>query len=281
MCVNKYERWIVQPGRQERVTLACGKCWQCRENKLTDLMGRALAEASTAQGTAALTLTYRDPDEGLPHRVITPPHFQRFVRALRRSGHLVRYYVAGEYGEAKGRAHFHAILFFHSPAPRWPQRENFWIDEWPHGHVFCDWAADDRAVSYVARYMRQDFSWWSLSKKPPIGWPFFQRQAQRYVSQGLVPTDFIYRPPGGRRRAGYWLDGATRRDFLLCIADGYDQAGRAMPSMAEHVEAALDAALLWRAKRDPGYRAPWELWNEAQAALAQEVMDRNRSMRYG
>lgn len=276
MCISPKRVFSKGPEGVVSREVACRKCWACRENSLTDLCGRALAEAATARATCALTLTYA-PTADSSDRIITPPHVQRFFKRLRRRGHLVRYYVAGEYGGQTARAHFHVILFFHSPPPDWPQKARFWDDVWPHGHLFADWSADDAAVSYVARYMRKDGGWWSLSKKPPIGWPFFYRQAQRMVAENLVPTSFVYRPPGGTRRSGYFMAGATRRDFLLAVSDLYDAAGRPMPQLTDYVADALDSALRWRSMREGSYVSPADQWQQWRSALEAEVVDRNLS----
>ncbi|XZQ27849.1 rolling circle replication-associated protein [Rhodobacter capsulatus] len=79
---------------------------------MNDYVARALAEASVSAVTATVTLTYA-PRDDLADKVLHPRHFQLFMKLLRRAGHKVRYLVAGEYGDLRGRAHFHALLFQH------------------------------------------------------------------------------------------------------------------------------------------------------------------------
>ena len=58
-----------------------------------------------------LTLTYH-PDHLPPGQTLDHNHFQKFIRALRKStGKKIRFYMCGEYGEKKGRPHYHALLF--------------------------------------------------------------------------------------------------------------------------------------------------------------------------
>lgn len=221
MCVSPSYIWRLCGPKWERQPVPCKVCWRCLENRVSDYVGRALCEASFSVATVALTLTYA-PRHDMADKVLTPHHFQDFVRMLRRRGHVLRYLVAGEYGDLKGRAHFHAVLFFKSFAdgdrPEWPQQENFHLPEWPHGHVFADWNADDRACRYVCKYLlkssRRGEGWFSLSKKPALGAEYFRQLAQLYASHGVWPRTFEYRPPNARQGRTYLLTGASRRDFL-------------------------------------------------------------------
>ena len=59
-----------------------------------------------------ITLTYDD--EHLPeHSTLVKKHFQDFLKRLRKrfSSHRISFYHCGEYGDQKGRPHYHAILF--------------------------------------------------------------------------------------------------------------------------------------------------------------------------
>lgn len=232
MCIKPTFVWVERgPGHQKQ-PIPCKRCWQCRSNHVNDYVGRSLAEAAVSEWTVALTLTYAN-DEGsdtradLAHVVLTPLHFQQFIRALRddasrkKTGTVIRYLVAGEYGSTKGRAHFHCIIFGKGPRPDWPQGENFQLLEWPHGHSFADWAADDKAVRYVCKYLQKpDYvttSWFSCSKKPQLGYEWFMSKAREAGSLGVMPSSFNYLPPGGRRNYPYLMRGATRRDYFLEI----------------------------------------------------------------
>lgn len=221
MCVSPSYVWQLRGPKWEQQPVPCKVCWQCKEHRVSDYVGRALCEASTSISTVALTLTYA-PRGDLADKVLTPHHFQDFIRSLRRRGHVLRYLVAGEYGETRGRAHFHAIIFFqryaHDVPPEWPQQKIFHIAEWPHGHVFADWNADDRALRYVCKYLlksaRKGEGWFSLSKKPALGADYFASLAQRYAELGIWPRAFEYRPPNARDKRTYFITGVSRRQFL-------------------------------------------------------------------
>ena len=65
-----------------------------------------------------VTLTYKGDVPGSV--TLLTADVQKFVRSLRKAGHKVRYMIAGEYGERKGRAHWHAVLFFKGKVPSLP-----------------------------------------------------------------------------------------------------------------------------------------------------------------
>lgn len=76
---------------------------------------RCLHEAQMHEENCFITLTYNDdnlpPDNSLNH-----DHFQRFIKRFRKAiaPKRIRFYMAGEYGEQRGRPHYHACIFGHS-----------------------------------------------------------------------------------------------------------------------------------------------------------------------
>lgn len=273
MCLSPTFLWMQRGPKWEKQAVPCRKCKRCLDFRVADYVGRSLCEASTSAATVSVTLTYR-PRDDFKDVVLHPPHFQAFVRALRRRGHYLRYLAAGEYGELKGRAHFHAILFFKpSPAgiPQMPQKERFWPEEWwPHGHVFADWSADQRAIRYVCKYLlkaERGESWFSLSKKPPLGWDFFAARADEQIALGLAPVSFEYRPPNAGSKARFHMVGAVRRDYLLRVADGLAGTGKMVPErLNEWVTRSLDKAFRWEERREI-------LRNLDPAAMLESVRD--------
>ncbi|QCS36980.1 replication initiation protein [Tortoise microvirus 38] len=245
MCINPSFIWIERGPKWEKQNVPCRQCWRCKKNRIDDYTGRALAEAATSQTVCTLTLTYA-PREDLADKILHKSHFQKFIRSLRRVGHEVRYLVAGEYGDLKGRAHFHAVLFFQHIRPRpqgepvpWynhkhklnpetsapfcreiPQMRMTHIREWPHGHVQADWNADEKAIRYVCKYVLaedKNRAWLSMSKKPTLGAAWFAQKAAVARELDVLPSSFDYLPPGGNRERPYLLTGATRRDYLNAI----------------------------------------------------------------
>lgn len=274
MCILPNHVWVDLGSKWEKQPVACRQCWRCKENRVNDYVGRAMCETSVSLATVTLSLTYA-PRDDLADKVLTPRHFQLFMKLLRRAGHKVRYLVAGEYGDLKSRAHFHAILFFTHIAPNptgeipgwqtWdapfcreiPQKRMVHIREWPHGHIKCDWNADEKAARYVCKYLLADDknnAWFSLSKKPTLGAAWFVRKAEMAVGLSVMPSSFEYSPPGGDREKSYLMTGATRRDYMNAIST--DEALKPRLSEwvlksfekyrkaeAEEAEARADAAL--------------------------------------
>lgn len=61
-----------------------------------------------------ITLTYND--EHIPaDQSLNYSHYQKFMRSLRKkTKKKLRFYMCGEYGEEKGRPHYHAVIFGHA-----------------------------------------------------------------------------------------------------------------------------------------------------------------------
>jgi len=249
MCVSPIKEWMERGPGYELIELPCGACWSCRANKLSDYVGRALCEAETCADVLAITLTYA-PRKDAADKIITPIHFQKFIRSLRRRGQKVRYMGAGEAGKLKGRAHFHAILFFpegvrknkngavaafNRPAPLCRRAVSdktlhdgrVHIEEWPHGHVFLDWKVSEQALRYVCKYILKwegTQKWFTISKNPAIGAPHFERKAQEMARIGVWPTGWTYMPPGGKPGREYMLTGACKRDYALALMKYHGKA---------------------------------------------------------
>ena len=267
MCKTPSFVWVKRGPEYVQVPAPCDNCWYCRENYVSDWVGRCLCEAAVSEVSVTLSLTYADPQNhlDLSHRVVNPWHFQLFMKRLRKAGHKVRYLVAGEYGDLRDRAHFHCILFFKKlvhrdhPAPKLVNRAAFKADpsiaqplsrqmphkdmchirEWPHGHVEADWSASEKSVRYCCEYLRDDdkkSAWFSMSKKPPLGFEWFAAKAARNVELGVMPSSFEYLPPGGKPGKVYLMTGATRRDYLNMICKDRDQR----PRMSKWVRATFD-----------------------------------------
>lgn len=264
MCISPSHVWVQRGPKWEQVPVACRQCWQCRKNRVNDYVARAMAEDAYSQHMAAVTLTYA-PRDDLADKVLHPRHFQLFIKRLRRAGHEVRYLVAGEYGELRGRAHFHALLFFQhiapladrGPVPRYnaahlfdpeqsgpfcreiPQKKKIHLREWPHGHALVDWSADEKAARYVCKYLLADNknnAWFSLSKKPALGALFFAKKAETAKQFDVLPSSFNYLPPGGDDARRYMMTGASRRDYLNAITQDPDKRGQ----MNEWVQKSFD-----------------------------------------
>ncbi len=215
----------IDPGKISDVGfVACRKCWQCIENRIDDWVGRCVAESVTAVASHVVTLTYGydlqtgDVDH-IRAAVLTYSDVQKYLKLLRINGYPVRYFVTGEYGSKKGRAHWHIVLYWQKRVPEHVLKKNFAERHWPHGWSYWD-KASPQAVRYACKYIQKNpeddtlQSWGPMvSKKPPLGDAYFRTYAERYVQQGLAPQHLFYSFPDVKRNPiGYRAK--TRKQYL-------------------------------------------------------------------
>jgi len=147
------------PGLQ----LRCGRCQGCRLNRAHEWATRCMHEAQMHERNCYITLTYDD--TAIPRGYsLTYPHFQKFMRRLRKhfKGQVVRFYMAGEYGDKFERPHFHACIFGVDFDDKQYHRKNQNGDVlytsatlsrlWPHGFASVG-AVTFQSAAYVARYV--------------------------------------------------------------------------------------------------------------------------------
>lgn len=269
----------------EGIEVACRYCWQCRANRVNDLVGRCIAEQTTSTETFAVTLTYRG--TGPETAMLRYSDFQKCIKLLRRHAFNPRYIVAGEFGSKKGRAHWHAVLFFdavwvnsktgaYGPA-RVPQivrqspfasvakvaagwdivlNQNMHWHPWPHGFAFFQ-QPDYGGFAYVLKYALKDQDddvskgHLAMSKKPPLGHQFFMELADRHVEQGLAPQDLFYSFPhvfdAKRKRRAFLVQGTSRENYLNRFADVWRAVHGTEPPISSELVAHWDK--LARAER--------------------------------
>lgn len=153
------------------VVAACGTCTKCRAVRRRDVVGRALAESRSpaCRAFTFTTLTYGHDDRY--SNKVDHPHanrleysdVQKWIKRIRKrqipgskNKYRVRYMVAGEYGALKGRAHWHALLFWQSEPPQYSLEERWSEDPfWSEG--FTNWQkANAKSIAYTAKYITKD-----------------------------------------------------------------------------------------------------------------------------
>ena len=201
--------------------VGCRECWQCRKRRVNDYVGRCIAESKFAKKTYAVTLTYGG-DEGVNAVTLIYKDVQDFLKRLRKN-YKVRYIVTGEYGSAKGRSHWHIILFFQDNWPEVTSNKRVDWKYWKHGFAYFqepDWKGFEYCLKYVLKDQtsRQSDSHLAMSKKPPLGHEFFQQLAKQHVEQALVPQTYFYKFGDVRdyknREKGFMMQGKTRENFM-------------------------------------------------------------------
>lgn len=215
--------------------VACRLCWQCRERKVNDWVGRCIAESKTATATHSVTLTYGQGEDGdedhLRAKVLTYSDVQKYFKLLRFNGYPVRYFAVGEYGSTKGRAHWHLILFWQDKVPEHELNVRFNEKHWPHGVSFWE-KPSPASIRYVCKYIQKDMGkderqgHLAMSKIPPLGGEYFRRHALKYIDQGLAPQTLEYSFDEARNRDGkktrFIMFGATAEQFLGHFISGWE-----------------------------------------------------------
>lgn len=152
----------LESSRYAKLVVACGQCVGCRLERSAQWATRILHEAQCHEQNCFITLTYNVqclPADGS----LVYEHFQLFMRSLRKRTRLkVRFFMCGEYGDEKGRPHFHACVFGYdfpdkvyyrkSPSGHTLFRSAFLDAVWGRG--LCSIGAlNFESAAYVARYV--------------------------------------------------------------------------------------------------------------------------------
>ena len=240
--------------------VACRVCWQCRENRINDWVGRCIAESKSATATHSITLTYGRDDDGnedhLRAALLTYSDVQLYLKLLRRHGYPCRYFAVGEYGSMKGRAHWHLIAFWQDRVPPHQIGERFMDGRhWKRGYSHWE-PCSAASIRYVCKYLQKGIGederqgHLAMSKKPALGSAYFRWLAGEYVRQGLAPQELTYWFPEV-------IDQKTERPKLFMLREG-------SPSADQFLAAYLD---LWRRERG-GFAPASELVTRYEDRLA-------------
>lgn len=164
---------------------------------MNDWVGRCIAERETCLHAATVTLTYGGGD--CPEsRFLRKSDLVSYFKAIRNDGHKIRYFAVGEYGKKKGRAHFHAVLFWRQPAPFREVRKNINDKWWPHGFSYWD-ECSTASIRYAMKYLNKDaddkaaLKSMAMSRKPMLGEQYFWELAGRYAQAGMSPQRPFYK----------------------------------------------------------------------------------------
>lgn len=186
------EDWLIVP---------CGKCKECLQQKSIEWSYRICDEAKLHSQNCYITLTY----ENAP-RSLSKEDFQKFIKDLREYlrthyGLYIRYFGSGEYGDLKGRPHYHLIIFGWCPS----DIEYFFTNEngdkifkskevakiWKKGFITVG-EVTLQSAKYVALYL-QKLEWKDDGRVPP-----FQLMSKRpgigfgAIKKESIVTDKIY-----------------------------------------------------------------------------------------
>lgn len=143
--------------------LPCGRCIGCLQHRVLQWELRCTHEARVHDCNIFVTLTYDEKHVPFGHTLV-PDDFRLFIKRVRHHypERKVRFFGCGEYGEKRGRPHYHVILFGHDFEGRYKYRKTHSgkdqytspiLDRlWPYGlATFCDFEPD--LAGYIARYV--------------------------------------------------------------------------------------------------------------------------------
>lgn len=174
-----------------KITVPCGKCVECGKQTSQEWALRCRMEASLYEYNCFVTLTYAKTSGELCRR-----DFQLFMKSLRKDlakkGIRVRFFGCGEYGERKGRPHFHVCFFGWQPDDlvfykydkiRQPlYKSKYLSDMWSLGFITVSPFQPFHALYsslYMQKLLKCDFSdkdkkpFRMMSRRPGIGFAAF------------------------------------------------------------------------------------------------------------
>lgn len=230
------------------VTLPCGQCVGCRLERSRQWAMRCVHEASLYEDNCFITLTYDDvhlPRDGS----LDVREYQLFMKRLRFRYRptRIRFFHCGEYGERRGRPHYHACLFNHDFADRvfWSQRDDVKLyvsaalqELWPFGFSTVGNVTFESAA-YVARYIMKKVTgeaaeehyggrkpeYTTMSRRPGIGKGWYEKwNSDVFPRDTVVLRGKAMRPPKYYDRQ-FELDAA--KDFMY-------MRGRRVQNAKEH-----------------------------------------------
>lgn len=230
------------PFTQGVAEFGCGQCMPCRLNRRRLWSARIMLEAQKHDFSYFVTLTY-DKEHVPSDGSVDPKELQMFLKRLRTAiaPNRVRFYGVGEYGDRRGRPHYHLALFG-LPAGTVGRAKELVDAAWKKGGVHVG-GITTASAGYVASYTTKGWSKKSadglkgrhpefarMSLKPGIGAVAIPDMG-KVISQGVdvitgevygkpdgdVPSQFIY--DGQRLPLGRYLRGKLRESVGMAAQE--------------------------------------------------------------
>ena len=207
----------------------CCKCQSCRLDYSKEWMQRCMLEQQQWEFNEMLTLTYND--ENLPKRkgvdlktgemqlvpTLEREDVQLFLKRLRKywkqhyNQDNIRFYMCGEYGDQKGRPHYHLLMFnfevkdkeFYKHSKKGFKMYHSKIIEkiWGKGHIELN-EVNAETCAYVARYIMKkqkgtgakeiyelqgkEPEYTNGSRKPGIGGVYFEQNKDKIFEMDKI-----------------------------------------------------------------------------------------------
>lgn len=205
------------------IQIPCGKCFECCNEYSTEWSYRIMNESTLYENNCFITLTYRDNPFELKKRDLT-----LFLKRLRKkiAPLKVRYFACGEYGDKKGRPHFHLILF------GWKPNDLIYLQGKGENVIYTSKLLEQiwnkgfisvgdlslKSAKYCAKYMQKAIfkndnkrvkPFVTMSLKPGIGAKWFENNFKS------LDTDKIYIDGNYHKLPRYYLKIAEKKCFDL------------------------------------------------------------------
>ncbi len=160
------------------IQIKCGKCDECRKEKMFEMINRIKKELAIRKNAFFLTLTYDEEHK----KNLNKRDMQLFLKRYRKKQQF-KYFYVGELGETTKRPHYHCIIFGELPKDLkeckvktkngYTQYESKEIQKiWSYGLIKIS-KMTMPLIFYITKYMlknnKENEFICSWSRKPPIG----------------------------------------------------------------------------------------------------------------
>lgn len=203
-------------GNTDRISIPCGKCPSCLQNKRASWGFRLSQELKNSETASFITLTYNDESNvgslskndvtlflkrlrEASLKVIEKDHSIYDPGLKRKERVKLRYFLTGEYGSNTFRPHYHMILFNH---PVLTEMELYELINkcWRNGSSHIG-SVTEASIAYVAKYLlkgsvtpegcEEPFS--IMSRRPGIGFEYINRMQDWHQADQRF---FVQKPDG-------------------------------------------------------------------------------------
>jgi len=255
------------------LNLPCGSCLGCRTDRATDWARRSEHEASQWKHNSFLTLTYSDekvPSDG----ALQPQQLRDFIKRLRRyrdypdsvllsdRSASLRYLACGEYGEQRGRPHYHILLFNGGFSDTYEVAKHLMESPalgklWPYGQHRIG-TLTGASAAYVAQYSVKKMGTTFTNKHGEILRPPFLRMSLKPA----IGTKWINKNKNDLQHGYLVTDGTKGR-----IPRAYKQKLKQLdPGLAEQIQ-----YMAGKHTRSEHNLEAAELIHQARASLSQRT----------
>lgn len=193
--------------RDLSLEIPCGKCLGCRLEYSRQWAVRCMCEAQMHEKNCFVTLTYSDDNVPADYG-LRKEDFVLFMKRLRKSSkEKIKFFMCGEYGETKGRPHYHACLFNYRPDDlNYYSIENGYkiytsvqLDKlWKKGYIIIG-ELNFESAAYVARYVLKKIGGYGRKQ----GYDRIDVETGEYLGRVLEEYNSMSRVPGLGRS---WLE---------------------------------------------------------------------------